>query len=136
MATAPFTRSDAIDVVQRRLNSTQKSIHADFRRGLAVLATIAVTAPFVGLFGTTLGIINSFHGCVAQRAACLAAQTRGISEALITTALGLLVAVPTSLAYTYFATKLEFLDTENSLTSEALVAALESRLNKPKPDSH
>jgi hypothetical protein len=44
--------------------------------------------------------------------------------------------VPASLAYNYFATKLEFLDTENSLTSEALVAALESRLNKPKSDSH
>ena len=131
MATTRFTRSEVIDVVQRKLNSTRKSIHSDFRQGLAALATIAATAPFVGLFGTTLGIMNSFKGCGMEKTACMAATTQGISEALISTALGLLVAVPAALAYNYFATKLEFLDTENSLTSEALAAALNSRLNRP-----
>lgn len=130
MATAPFTHSDVIEVVHRKLSCTQKGIHSDLRRGLAVLATIAATAPFVGLFGATLGIMNSFKGCSGPKEACMAATTRGISEALITTALGLLVAVPAALAYNYLSTKLEFLDTENSLTSEALEAALTSRLNR------
>jgi biopolymer transport protein ExbB/TolQ len=130
MANSPLTHSEVIDVVHRKLNSTQKSIHSDFRRGLSALGTIAATAPFVGLFGTTLGLMNSFRGGGGQKEAFMAATTRGISEALITTALGLLVAVPAALAYNYFSTKLEFLDTENSLTSDALVAALTSRLNR------
>ena len=136
MSTAPFTHFDVIEVVERRLNSTQNSIRLDFRRGLGALATIAATAPFVGLFGTTLGIMNSFKGCGTQKATCMAATTQGISEALITTALGLLVAVPAALAYNYFAAKSEFLDTENSLTSRALVSALISRLNRKKFDMH
>jgi biopolymer transport protein TolQ len=130
MPTAFLTRSDVIDVVQRKLNTTQKSIHSDLRRGLAALATIAATAPFIGLFGTTLGIMNGFGGCGMQKLACMAATTQGISEALLTTALGLLVAVPAAFAYNYFSTRLDFFETENSLTSEALVAALTSRLNR------
>lgn len=132
MPTAPFTRSDVIEVVQRKLKSKQRSLRSDFRRGLAALATIAATSPFVELFGTTLGIMNSFRGCGMQKVSCMAATTQGISEALITTALGLLVAVPAALAFNYFQTNLEFLETENSLTSDALVAALSSRLNRDK----
>lgn len=64
------------------------------KRGLGGLATIASTAPFVGLFGTVLGIINAFQLMAASGSGGLATVSAGISEALITTAFGLLVAIP------------------------------------------
>src|SRR5512144_1326192 len=74
---------------------------ADLKRGLSGLATIGSTAPFVGLFGTTFGIINAFHGMSVTGSGGIAAISAGIAEALITTAFGLFVAVPAVWAYNY-----------------------------------
>ncbi len=63
------------------------------------LATIAAIAPFIGLFGTVMGIIDAFHGLGTQGAATLRAVAPGISEALITTAAGLVVAIPAVVGY-------------------------------------
>jgi biopolymer transport protein TolQ len=75
-------------------------------RRLTWLATIAATSPFVGLFGTVMGVVDAFHGLGTAGAATLRAVAPGISEALITTAAGLFVAVPAVVAYNQFAAKI------------------------------
>ena len=75
-------------------------------RRLTWLATIAATSPFIGLFGTVIGVIDAFHGLGTAGAATLRAVAPGISEALITTAAGLFVAVPAVIAYNQFAARI------------------------------
>jgi biopolymer transport protein ExbB len=96
-------------------------VHAEMKRGLSGLATIESTAPFVGLFGTVVGIINAFKGIESTKATGLSAVAGGISEALVTTALGLLVAVPAVWAYNYFTNKVEAFDVEMDNSSMELV---------------
>jgi biopolymer transport protein ExbB/biopolymer transport protein TolQ len=91
------------------------------KRGLAGLATIGSTAPFVGLFGTVVGIINAFKGISAQKATGLSAVAGGIAEALVTTAIGLLVAVPAVWAYNIFTSRVEAFDVEMDNSSMELV---------------
>jgi biopolymer transport protein TolQ len=74
---------------------------------LTWLATIAAVAPFVGLFGTVMGIVDAFHGLGTEGAATLRAVAPGISEALITTAAGLFVAVPAVVAYNQFTSRIK-----------------------------
>ncbi len=76
-------------------------------RKLTWLATIAQTAPFVGLFGTVMGVVDAFHGLGSAGAATLRAVAPGISEALITTAAGLFVAVPAVVAYNQFTARIK-----------------------------
>jgi biopolymer transport protein ExbB/TolQ len=84
------------------------AIHlAELRRGLPLLATVGSTAPFVGLFGTTFGIIDAFRAISLTGAGGIGAVSAGIAEALVTTAFGLLVAVPAVWGYNYFAGALE-----------------------------
>ena len=71
-------------------------------RSLAFLATCANSAPFIGLFGTVWGIMNSFHAIGQMKTAALAAVAPGISEALVATAIGLAVAIPATIAYNTF----------------------------------
>ena len=75
-------------------------------RRLTWLATIAATSPFIGLFGTVMGVVAAFHGLGTAGAATLRAVAPGISEALITTAAGLFVAVPAVIAYNQFAARI------------------------------
>ena len=79
-------------------------VHAELKRGVSALATIGSTAPFVGLFGTVVGIINAFKTMAAQKTPGIGAIASGISEALVTTAIGLFVAVPAVWMYDFFAT--------------------------------
>ena len=85
---------------------------AEMRRGLSVLATIGSTAPFVGLFGTTFGIIHAFSAMAVTGSAAMGAISAGISEALVTTAFGLFVAIPAVWAYNAFLGRLEVLRVE------------------------
>ena len=73
-----------------------------WERNLSVLATIGANAPFVGLFGTVLGIIKAFHDLSQQAGAGAQTVTAGISEALIATAVGILVAIPAVVAFNFF----------------------------------
>lgn len=75
---------------------------SDLQRGLSSLATIGSTAPFVGLFGTVIGIIDAFHKMNQQQTAGFSAVSGGISEALVATAFGLLVAIPAVWMFNYF----------------------------------
>jgi biopolymer transport protein ExbB len=94
---------------------------ADMKRGLSGLATIGATAPFVGLFGTTFGIINAFSGMALTGSGGIAAISAGIAEALITTAYGLFVAVPAVWMYNYFNGKVEGFNVEMDNSSSELL---------------
>src|SRR5216683_3169217 len=96
-------------------------VHAEMKRGLSALATIGSTAPFVGLFGTVIGILNAFKGIETNKATGLSAVAGGIAEALVTTAFGLLVAVPAVWAYNYFTNKVEAFDVEMDNSSMELI---------------
>lgn len=93
----------------------------EFKRGLPGLATIGATAPFVGLFGTTVGIINAFAGMSEAEDTGLAAVAGGISEALVATAFGLFVAVPAVWMYNYFTSKIESFVVEMDNSSSELI---------------
>ena len=94
---------------------------ADLKRGLSGLATIGATAPYVGLFGTTFGIINAFSGMALTGSGGIAAISAGIAEALITTAFGLFVAVPAVWAFNYFNGKVEAFNVEMDNSSSELL---------------
>jgi biopolymer transport protein ExbB len=84
----------------------QETVSADIRRGLGVLATIGSLSPFVGLLGTVVGIISAFQGIGDAGSAGLGAVSVGISEALVETALGLVVAIPTVVAFNYLSQRI------------------------------
>jgi biopolymer transport protein TolQ len=91
-----------MESVQRTLSRTSNEQISNLEKNLNWLATTASAAPFVGLFGTVLGIMNAFHSIAATGAANLAIVAPGISEALITTATGIGAAIPAVIAYNYF----------------------------------
>jgi len=110
------------------INSAERAVEremlmtlVDLKRGLSVLATVGSTAPFVGLLGTTMGIVNAFTGMATSGSGGLSAISAGIAEALITTAFGLLVAIPAVWAYNYFTTKIDNLTAEMTYVSKELV---------------
>jgi len=111
-----------INSAERACERNVMIIQSELKRGLGVLGTVGATAPFVGLLGTTLGIVNAFSGMAASGgSAGMAAVSAGIAEALITTAFGLLVAIPAVWLFNYFQTKLEFLVVEMTYTGKELV---------------
>lgn len=93
----------AIDNIYRALLRSSNAEISTLEKHLGWLATIASAAPFVGLFGTVWGIMNSFQSIGATGAASLAVVAPGISEALITTAFGIGAAIPAVIAYNHFA---------------------------------
>jgi biopolymer transport protein ExbB/biopolymer transport protein TolQ len=112
---------EEIEASKRALDRSEAIVHAELKRGVANLATIGSTAPFVGLFGTVVGIINAFKGIATEKSAGLGAVAAGISEALVTTAVGLFVAVPAVWMYNYFTSQLEAFDVEMGNSSSELV---------------
>lgn len=106
---------------RRACERAEAIVNAELKRGLSSLATIGATAPFVGLFGTTVGIINAFAGMSSAQTAGLAAVAGGISEALVTTAFGLFVAVPAVWAYNAFTNSVEAFQIEMTNSSSELL---------------
>ncbi len=100
-------------------------------RRLTWLATIAATSPFVGLFGTVIGVVDAFHGLGTAGAATLRAVAPGISEALITTAAGLFVAVPAVVAYNQFAARVRIFASAIDDFSRELLNSLEEIQVRP-----
>jgi biopolymer transport protein ExbB/biopolymer transport protein TolQ len=113
--------AEQIESSKRALERAEAIVHAKLKRGLGGLATIGSTAPFVGLFGTVAGILKAFGQIAAQKTTGIAAIAGGISEALVTTALGLLVAIPAVWAFNYFTNKVEAFDVEMDNSSSELV---------------
>jgi biopolymer transport protein ExbB len=112
---------EEVEASKRALERSEAIVHAELKRGISSLATIGSTAPFVGLFGTVVGIINAFKGIASEKSAGLGAVSAGISEALVTTAVGLFVAVPAVWMYNYFSSKLEAFDVEMGNSSSELI---------------
>lgn len=94
------------DTLRRVLKQGISKEMRSLQRNLPFLATCANAAPFIGLFGTVWGIMHSFHAIGLAQSAALATVAPGISEALIATAIGLLVAIPATIFYNYFLGKL------------------------------
>ena len=100
-----------VDNVRRALRQGVDMEMTRLTSSLSFLATSANTAPFIGLFGTVWGIMNTFHAIGAMKSASLATVAPGISEALIATAMGLLVAIPATIGYNTFHGSLGVLET-------------------------
>ncbi|MBI3940391.1 MAG: MotA/TolQ/ExbB proton channel family protein [Acidobacteria bacterium] len=112
---------ETVEASRRALERATAIGVEELKRGLGTLATVGSTAPFVGLFGTTVGIINAFAGMSSGTDTGLAAVAGGISEALITTAFGLFVAIPAVWMYNYFTGKIESFVVEMDNSSSELV---------------
>lgn len=117
---ATMTSQD-INSAERAVDRQMLILQSELKRGMGFLATVGATAPFVGLLGTTMGIVNSFTGMATSGSGGLAAVSAGIAEALITTAFGLMVAIPAVWFYNYFQTKIDNLTVEMTYTSKELV---------------
>lgn len=101
-----------LDLAERAVEKARGIIIAKMKRGMTALATISSTAPFVGLFGTVLGVINAFVGMAKTGSGGLGSVAAGIAEALIETAAGLAVAIPAVWIYNYYNGKIEELNIE------------------------
>jgi biopolymer transport protein ExbB/biopolymer transport protein TolQ len=112
---------EEIEASKRALERAEAIVHAELKRGISSLATIGSTSPFVGLFGTVVGIINAFKGITQQKSTGLGAVAGGISEALVTTAVGLFVAVPAVWMFNYFTNRIEAFDVEMGNSSSELI---------------
>jgi len=129
---SPEISGETIEASKRALERASAIVHAELKRGVSSLATVGSTAPFVGLFGTVLGIINAFKGISAQKSTGLAAVAGGISEALVTTAVGLFVAIPAVWVYNYFSGKIESFDVEMDNSSSELIDYFIKRTSRGK----
>jgi biopolymer transport protein ExbB len=123
---------ETIEASKRALERAAAIVHAELKRGVSTLATVGSTAPFVGLFGTVLGIIHAFQGISSAKSTGLAAVAGGISEALVTTAIGLFVAIPAVWIYNYFTTKVESFDVEMDNSSSELIDYFIKRTSRGK----
>jgi biopolymer transport protein TolQ len=105
-------RFSGADNVKRALRRAITSETTRMTQMVPFLATTGNTTPFIGLFGTVWGIMNSFHGIGMRGSASLAVVAPGISEALIATAAGLAVAIPSVIAFNYFMQKIRVVESE------------------------
>jgi len=112
---------EAVEASKRALERSSAIVHSELKRGVSALATIGSTAPFVGLFGTVVGIINAFKGISTEKSTGLGAVAGGISEALVATAIGLFVAIPAVWMFNYFTGKIEAFDVEMDNSSSELI---------------
>ena len=118
---SPLSEPEIVEAANRAVERSALLTTAEFRRGVGSLATIATTAPFIGLFGTVVGIINAFRGMATTGSGGIGAVSAGIAEALVTTALGLFVAIPAAWMFNYFTNKLDRLNVEMANSSSELI---------------
>ena len=112
---------EEIEASRRALERAEAIVHAELKRGVSGLATIGSTAPFVGLFGTVVGIMDAFTTIGTSKSTGIGAVAGGISEALITTAVGLFVAIPAVWMFNYFTNRIEAFDVEMGNSSSELI---------------
>lgn len=122
-----------VDNVRRALRQGVASETSRLQHSLSLLATTANTAPFIGLFGTVWGIMSSFHAIGQLKSASLATVAPGISEALIATAIGLAVAVPATIGYNIFLSKLSEIDTQLVNFAGLFLNRVQRELNAHRP---
>jgi len=116
-----LSREDLVDSVRRSIQRATALTQSDLKKGVNSLATIGTTAPFVGLLGTVVGVINAFVGIAATGSGGIGAVSAGIAEALVETALGLVVAIPAVWFYNYLTGRLDYFNVEMDNSSSELV---------------
>jgi biopolymer transport protein ExbB/biopolymer transport protein TolQ len=116
-----LSREDLMDTVRRAIQRASALTASDLKKMVPSLATIGATAPFVGLLGTVVGIITAFQGIAATGSGGLGAVSAGIAEALVETALGLVVAIPAVWFYNYLTSRIEYFNVEMDNSSSELV---------------
>lgn len=113
-----------VSSIERMLRRAELEETVKLEKGNTFLASVASSAPFIGLFGTVWGIMTAFQGLASAKSTTIQAVAPGISEALIATAIGLAAAIPAAVAFNYFAVALRhFRESMNRFTSEFLVLA-------------
>ena len=118
---AGLSLDEQIETAQRGCERTATIFTQDLKRGLSVLATIATSAPFIGLFGTIAGIINAFRGMALTGSGGIGAVAGGIAEALVTTAFGIGVAIIALWCYNILNAKIEVYQAEMDNTTSQIV---------------
>ena len=114
----------SLELVTSALRDSISETLIQLKQGLGVLATIGSTAPFIGLFGTVVGIINAFRSIAATGSGGMSVVSGGIAEALVSTALGIFVAIPAVVAFNHFTGKIEGFHVEMNRASSQLVNCL------------
>ncbi len=115
-----------VELARREAERQKEVVGEELRRGMGVLASVGSVAPFVGLLGTVVGIITAFQGIAATGSGGLGAVSAGISEALVETALGLMVAIPAVLFFNHLSGKINLLETELARRAGELLDELEN----------
>jgi len=116
-----MSKEDTVDTVRRAIQRASALTGSDLKKMVSALATIGATAPFVGLLGTVVGVINAFQGIAATGSGGIGAVSAGIAEALVETALGLLVAIPAVWFYNYLTSRIEYFNVEMDNSSSEMV---------------
>jgi biopolymer transport protein ExbB/TolQ len=114
-----------VEMARRELARRLEQLAAEARRGMGILASTGSTAPFIGLFGTVIGIITAFQGIAASGGGGIAAVSAGIAEALIVTAIGLVVAIAAVLVFNYLTARFDKFDMTMQHAASELVDHLE-----------
>ena len=120
-SSAGMSREDLLDSVRRSIQRASALTASDLKKGISAVATIGSTAPFVGLLGTVVGVINAFQGIASSGSGGIAGVSAGISEALVETAAGLFVAIPAVWFYNYLSGRVEYFNVEMDNSSSELV---------------
>ena len=116
-----LNRDDLLDTVRRAIQRATAMTTSDLKKGVNALATIGSTAPFVGLLGTVVGVINAFVGIASTGSGGIGAVSAGIAEALVETGLGLFVAIPAVWFYNYLTGRIEYFTVEMDNSSSELL---------------
>jgi biopolymer transport protein ExbB len=114
----------SLELVTSALRDSMSETLIQLRQGLGFLATIGSTAPFIGLFGTVVGIINAFRSIAATGSGGMSVVSGGIAEALVSTALGIFVAIPAVVAFNHFTGKIETFHVQMNRVSSQLLNRL------------
>jgi len=120
-----------LDAVRRSMDRESILVSAELKSGVASLATIGTTAPFIGLFGTVYGIIHAFEAMAASGSGGLASVSAGIAEALVTTAFGLFVAIPAVWIFNIFTGRVDYFVLEMNNSSSEMVDFFIKKQNVP-----
>ncbi len=115
-----------VEMARREAERQKEAVGEELRRGMGVLASVGSIAPFVGLLGTVVGIITAFQGIATTGSGGLGAVSAGIAEALVETALGLMVAIPATIFFNQLNTKINAVETELARRTGELLDELEN----------
>jgi len=119
-------RDSTLDRANHAVHAVQSSLGKRMAGGMQFLASVGSTSPFVGLFGTVFGIMNSFIGIATSGTTNLASVAPGIAEALLATAIGLFAAIPAVVMYNYFQTRISAFGAR----TEGFIAELENAISR------